>query len=137
MSNRLNYRCPQSGSADEIDICAFVSIRLTAGGAEIAEEDLWAEAGWHGLSPRRAGESFLSPVALVTGPAPPFSSPFPALPPGSVDGPLKPKRFCSLLRQRALPVRAETARRRGGKAGRLRPRGSGDRTRPERRRDAQ
>jgi hypothetical protein len=34
------------------------------------------------------------------------------------------------LQKRALPVRAETARPRGGKAGRLRPRGSGDRTRP-------
>ena len=38
MGNRFNYRCPTCGSADEIDICAFVSIRLTADGAEIAEE---------------------------------------------------------------------------------------------------
>ena len=38
MANRFNYRCPKCGSADEIDICAFVSIRLTADGAEIAEE---------------------------------------------------------------------------------------------------
>jgi hypothetical protein len=38
MGNRFNYRCPQCGSPDEIDICAFVSIRLTADGAEIAEE---------------------------------------------------------------------------------------------------
>ena len=38
MANRFNYRCPQCGSADEIDICAFVSIRLTANGAAIAEE---------------------------------------------------------------------------------------------------
>jgi hypothetical protein len=38
MGNRFNYRCPQCDSADEIDICAFVSIRLTADGAEIAEE---------------------------------------------------------------------------------------------------
>jgi hypothetical protein len=37
MGNRFNYRCPQCGSADEIDICAFVSIRLTADGAAIAE----------------------------------------------------------------------------------------------------
>ena len=37
MSNRFNYRCPQCGSPDEIEICAFVSIRLTASGAEIAE----------------------------------------------------------------------------------------------------
>jgi hypothetical protein len=29
---------PHCGSADEIDICAFVSIRLTSNGAEIAEE---------------------------------------------------------------------------------------------------
>jgi hypothetical protein len=38
MSNRFNYRCPKCGSPDEIEICAFVSIRLTATGAEIAEE---------------------------------------------------------------------------------------------------
>jgi hypothetical protein len=29
MGNRLNYRCPKCGSPDEIEICAFVSIRLT------------------------------------------------------------------------------------------------------------
>ena len=38
MGNRFNYRCPTCGSADEIEICAFVSIRLTADGAAIAEE---------------------------------------------------------------------------------------------------
>ena len=38
MGNRFNYRCPQCGSPDEIEICAFVSVRLTATGAEIAEE---------------------------------------------------------------------------------------------------
>ena len=38
MGNRFNYRCPECGSPDEIEICAFVSIRLTAEGAEIAEE---------------------------------------------------------------------------------------------------
>jgi hypothetical protein len=38
MGNRFNYRCPRCGSADQIDICAFVSIRLTADGAAIAEE---------------------------------------------------------------------------------------------------
>jgi hypothetical protein len=38
MGNRFNYRCPECGSADEIEICAFVSVRLTATGAEIAEE---------------------------------------------------------------------------------------------------
>ena len=38
MGNRFNYRCPTCGSADEIEICAFVSIRLTDDGAAIAEE---------------------------------------------------------------------------------------------------
>ena len=38
MGNRFNYRCPHCGRADEIEICAFVSIRLTGNGAEIAEE---------------------------------------------------------------------------------------------------
>ena len=38
MGNRFNYRCPQCGSADAIDICAIVSIRLTGNGAEIADE---------------------------------------------------------------------------------------------------
>ena len=38
MTNRFNYRYPKCGSADEIEICAFVSIRLTADGAEIAED---------------------------------------------------------------------------------------------------
>jgi hypothetical protein len=38
MANPFNYRCPKCGSADEIEICAFISIRLIADGAEIAEE---------------------------------------------------------------------------------------------------
>jgi hypothetical protein len=38
MGNRFNYRGPREGGADEINICAFVSIRLTADGAEIAED---------------------------------------------------------------------------------------------------
>ena len=38
MRNRFNYRCPQCASPDEIEICDFVSIRLTGNGAEIAEE---------------------------------------------------------------------------------------------------
>jgi hypothetical protein len=37
MANPFNYRCPKCGSADEIKICAFVSIRLTADGPEIAD----------------------------------------------------------------------------------------------------
>jgi hypothetical protein len=38
VGNRFTYRFPKCGSADETEICAFVSIRLTANGAEIAEE---------------------------------------------------------------------------------------------------
>ncbi|MGA8755583.1 MAG: hypothetical protein WB611_04520 [Stellaceae bacterium] len=38
MGNRFNYHCPTCGSADEIEICAFVSIRLTDDRAAIAEE---------------------------------------------------------------------------------------------------
>ena len=38
MGNRFNYRCPTCGSADEIEICAFVSVRLTGNGVEIADE---------------------------------------------------------------------------------------------------
>ena len=38
MGNRFGYRCPECGSPDEIEICAFVSVRLTADGTEIADE---------------------------------------------------------------------------------------------------
>ncbi len=37
MSNRFNYRCPQCGDTDHIDICAFISVRRTTNGAEIAD----------------------------------------------------------------------------------------------------
>jgi hypothetical protein len=37
MGNRFNYRCPKCGSPDEIEICAFVGVRLTSGGAEITD----------------------------------------------------------------------------------------------------
>ena len=33
MANRFNYRCPQCGSPDEIEICALVGVRLTGNGA--------------------------------------------------------------------------------------------------------
>ncbi len=36
MGNCFNYRCPQCRRADAIEICAFVSVRLTGTGAEIA-----------------------------------------------------------------------------------------------------
>ena len=36
MPNGFNYRCPKCGSPDEMEICAFVSVRLTSSGrAEI------------------------------------------------------------------------------------------------------
>jgi hypothetical protein len=38
MSNRFNYRCPQCRDSDHIDICAFISVRLTSNGAEIADD---------------------------------------------------------------------------------------------------
>jgi hypothetical protein len=38
MGNRFNYRCPQCGSLDEIEICALVSVRLAGNGAEIADD---------------------------------------------------------------------------------------------------
>lgn len=38
MGNRFNYRCPHCGCPDEIEICAFVSVRLTANGAVIADD---------------------------------------------------------------------------------------------------
>ena len=38
MANRFNYRCPQCGSPDEIEICALVGVRLTGNGAEIADD---------------------------------------------------------------------------------------------------
>lgn len=34
MSNRFNFRCPRCGSADHIDIIAFVSVRLTSTGTD-------------------------------------------------------------------------------------------------------
>jgi hypothetical protein len=37
MTNRFNYRCPQCGDPDHIDICAFISVRPTSNGAEIAD----------------------------------------------------------------------------------------------------
>jgi hypothetical protein len=37
MGNHLNYRCPQCGRADEIEICAIGSVRLTGNGADMAE----------------------------------------------------------------------------------------------------
>jgi hypothetical protein len=37
MGNRFNYRCPQCGNPDEIEICALVGLRLTRSGAEIAD----------------------------------------------------------------------------------------------------
>jgi hypothetical protein len=71
MGNRFNYRCPQWDSADEIDICAFVSIRLTADGAEIAEEvqnidgSCWRgqRRGMRRLRLRGRGQGFFSVAA--------------------------------------------------------------------------
>jgi hypothetical protein len=37
MGNRFNYRCPQCRDPDYIDICNFVTIRLTASGPRILE----------------------------------------------------------------------------------------------------
>jgi hypothetical protein len=39
MPNRFNYRCPQCGDQDHIDICAFVSVRINRLGAEIIEDE--------------------------------------------------------------------------------------------------
>jgi hypothetical protein len=71
MGNRFNYCCPQCGSADAIDICAFVSIDLTAEGAEIAEEvqdidgSCWSaeNAAGCGLRLRGRGQEFFSIAA--------------------------------------------------------------------------
>jgi hypothetical protein len=38
MTNRFNYRCPKCGCPDEIEICSFVSLRLTSDGAEITDD---------------------------------------------------------------------------------------------------
>lgn len=46
MPNRFNYRCPKCGSPDEIEICAFISVRLTGDGAEIDPDEL-ADCGPH------------------------------------------------------------------------------------------
>ena len=32
MANRFNYRCPNCGNQDHIEICAFASVRLTSTG---------------------------------------------------------------------------------------------------------
>ena len=34
MGNRFHYRCPKCGSRDDIEVCAFVTIRLTQEGTE-------------------------------------------------------------------------------------------------------
>ena len=39
MGNRFNYRCPHCGCPDEIEICAFISVRLTSDGAEVSENE--------------------------------------------------------------------------------------------------
>ena len=38
MSNSFNYRCPKCRSPNDIEICAFIPVRLTSNGAEIADE---------------------------------------------------------------------------------------------------
>ena len=38
MGNRFNYRCPRCGSPDEIEICAFISVRPASNGAEITDD---------------------------------------------------------------------------------------------------
>ena len=38
MGNRFNYRCPKCGSPDEIEICAFISVRPTSNGVEITND---------------------------------------------------------------------------------------------------
>lgn len=38
MGNPFNYRCPKCGSPNEIEICAFISVRLASNGAEITDE---------------------------------------------------------------------------------------------------
>lgn len=39
MGNALNYVCPQCGDPDHIDMCAFVTVRLTSSGARIIENE--------------------------------------------------------------------------------------------------
>jgi hypothetical protein len=36
---QLNYRCPQCGDPDHIDICAFVTVRLTSSGTRIVDNE--------------------------------------------------------------------------------------------------
>ena len=63
----------------------FVGDLLIEAGA-VGEGFVGRRGMGHRESPRRAGESFLSPGTLVTGPEPPFSSPFP----GTAQSPLGP-----------------------------------------------
>ena len=50
MSNRFNYRCPNCGSADHIDIAAIVSVRLTSDGTEGDASDCGPD-DWSGANP--------------------------------------------------------------------------------------
>jgi hypothetical protein len=45
MSNPFNYRCPKCGNPNEIEICAFIPVRLTSNGAEIADEQ-YIDGSW-------------------------------------------------------------------------------------------
>jgi predicted RNA-binding Zn-ribbon protein involved in translation (DUF1610 family) len=40
MGSPFHYRCPQCSDPDQIDICAFVKVRLTASGERIIERDV-------------------------------------------------------------------------------------------------
>ena len=46
MSNPFDYRCPKCGSPNEIEICAFIPVRLTSNGAEIADEQYIDGSYW-------------------------------------------------------------------------------------------
>jgi hypothetical protein len=56
MGNRFNYRCPQCGSADEIEICAFVNVRLTGSGAQPLDDEGDIDADcWSSENPAGCG----------------------------------------------------------------------------------
>jgi hypothetical protein len=45
MGNCFNYRCPKCGNPDEIEIYAFIPVRLTSDGPEIADEQ-YIDGSW-------------------------------------------------------------------------------------------
>jgi len=54
MSNQFDYRCPHCGNTDQIDVCAYVWVRLTADGTDADCSDN-GSSEWSGESEAQCG----------------------------------------------------------------------------------